>query len=391
MKRLLYVSTIYFLFINCGYELPTQYACIEETVRNIVFVYDNNGLAEGAPGDTVGVNAYFAGDNISNVQWSISTGVVYGTFLEKDSLIDSMDLTELMVPGTYQKSHGITGDTIHFDIVIPKNIIRKQYGNVASVSSLMPAGLDKKTTEALDSVSPSELINVLEMLANNPGQFDSEMINSIIYSVFKDSTDNVWNMFSYVLQALTVNMRLFVEVNGDHKVESFLGIRYNHKLKYLNSKITVNRNPGISQVCLEVIGPSGSKKNLDTVIVLNENENNVIDIYRDCSYYLTVSVNGSVRDSVMEYHCDGKRSLENYISEWFYKNNTSLPDANKEELLIIEKKITSSEVRLLPPVDTRMKNFCIWVVITDYFFGERLRPSGFAIKGFHGRFRYLKE
>lgn len=395
MKHLTYTAIVFILFTRCGYELPTQYARIDETVRNIVFVYDNNGLAEGAPGDNVGVDAFFAGDNISNANWSVSTGIVYGTILEKDSLIDSLNLVELMVPGSYRRSHGLTGDTVHFDIVIPENIIRKQFGGIASMSSLMPPGLDKNTTKALDSISPLEVIDILEMLCDNSGQFDPVAINSIVYSMFGDSTENAWRLLTFVLQALTVNMRFFVEVNGVHEVESVFSVRYNRKLKYLNRMITVNRNPGIYQVRINIIDQrkvrSGSEKGLDTTIVLSENQMNIIDIHEGCSYYLTVSIDGSIRDSGMEYNCNGQRGEEKYLSEWFYKNNSSIPGADKNKQFFIEKKIGSSQVRLFPPADTEMEEFCIWVVITDYFYGERLRPAGFATKAFFGRFRYSEE
>src|SRR5690554_7967942 len=104
------------------------------------------------------------------------------------------------------------------------------------------------------------------MLGDNSGRFDPAAINFIVYSMFGDSTENAWRLFTFVLQALTVNMRFFVEVNGVHEVESIFSVRYNRKLKHLNRMITVNRNPGIYQVRLNIKDQqkarSGSEKEI---------------------------------------------------------------------------------------------------------------------------------
>lgn len=389
MKCILFALTCCILFVKCGYEFPTQYARIGETARNIVFVYDNNGLAEGAPGDIVGVNAYFAGERISDAQWSVSTGVVYGTILEKDSLTDSINLSELMVPGSYRESHGVTGDTLHFDIMIPQNIIRKQYNGVVSMASLMPSELDKKSIDVLEKISPHEIIDIIETIVDNGEVLEENTVNSIVYSVFNDTTDNAWRLFALTLQALTVNMRLFVRVNGTHEVESVFSVRYNHKLKGFDKQITVNRNPEIYQVLLKVKDHrSANSETFDSVFVLGENQENIIDINENCEYYLTVSLNGAVYDTGMEYNVNGQRNGEEYLIEWFYKSWSTLTNSNNADSeFYIEKKIGSSHVRLFPPKNIADEKFCIWVVATDYFFGERLRPSGFATKAIYGKFR----
>ncbi|MDO5577140.1 MAG: hypothetical protein Q4F84_08670, partial [Fibrobacter sp.] len=266
--------------------------------------------------------------------------------------------------------------------------IRKQYDGVASMVSLMPSGLDQNSIAALEKISPHEIIDIIEMIVDNGEVLGAEGVNSIVYSVFNDTTNNAWRLFALTLQALTVNMRLFVKVNDTHEVESVFSVRYNHKLNGIDRQITVNRNPEIYQVLLKVKHRNANSETFDSVLVLNENLENIIDINEHCEYYLTVSFNNTVYDTGMEYNVNGQRNGEEYLTEWFYKSENALTNSNNgDSEFFIEKTIGSSHVRLFPPNNTVDEKFCIWVVVTDYFFGERLRPSGFATKAIYGKFR----
>ena len=67
MKRMaLFISL---LLAGCGLEFPDRYDRVDnDRVRPLAFVFDNRGLAEGAPGDTVDLHAYFAGEEVNRIR-----------------------------------------------------------------------------------------------------------------------------------------------------------------------------------------------------------------------------------------------------------------------------------------------------------------------------------
>ena len=86
------------LMMQCGYEFPTGYETIEnDNVRSVVMVYINKQLAEGAPSDTVDMCAYFGGEKINSIRWSILT--VLGT-LTLDNIILPRQLQRNIPPRT---------------------------------------------------------------------------------------------------------------------------------------------------------------------------------------------------------------------------------------------------------------------------------------------------
>ncbi|MBD3317886.1 MAG: hypothetical protein GF344_19040, partial [Chitinivibrionales bacterium] len=64
--------------VTCS-DFPTRYERIENNRVSVLdFVYCNladTTLAEGAPGDSMKLTAYFSGEQVKNIKWSVSFDV----------------------------------------------------------------------------------------------------------------------------------------------------------------------------------------------------------------------------------------------------------------------------------------------------------------------------
>jgi hypothetical protein len=72
---------------------------------------------------------------------------------------------------------------------------------------------------------------------------------------------------------------------------------------------------------------------------------------------------------------------------WFFRDEDVVPGVPLDSLISVGRSRTNA-VEFLPPVDTRMQRFSLWLVGYDDFRGERLRPTGFTFLSRQGVFRF---
>ena len=77
--------------------------------------YSITGDWQRAPGDTVDLHAYFAGEEVNRIQWTISTTVLLGSF-GVDTYYDVISLQSLVVPGSYMEYSGGLTDSVVFSL-----------------------------------------------------------------------------------------------------------------------------------------------------------------------------------------------------------------------------------------------------------------------------------
>jgi hypothetical protein len=110
MKKLSLIFISAFLLLQCG-TFPNRFDRIEATViRPIGFVYDP--YAEGAPGDTIHLHAYFGGDPIVKTSWQLSYNDLKSLSGGQDTVVNYAPLT----------TFGLTSnlpDSLDFSFVIP--------------------------------------------------------------------------------------------------------------------------------------------------------------------------------------------------------------------------------------------------------------------------------
>ena len=380
-------------FVGCGVNFPTRYDRIDnDRVRFPAFVYDNKGFAEGAPGDTVELRAYFAGEPQKTTKWTISTTVFLGSF-GTDTFADTVSLQNFIIPGTYKEYSGGVSDSVVFSFAVPADIIRNKFNNIETIGSLIPADMRNSLPSEFLKLKPVEVINILNILSSAPLNIDSVSVDSILKVLTGDSTGSVREMFPVLLQIFSVTMRIFAVVNDEFKVESDFTVRYNSGLSYLGSAIPVNHNPVIDWVRLYKI--RGSRRSFDITRDLSlvdsiyemGGDDDTIFIEDGCSYFLVADSGTASIDRGVSL-TSGSLSQEIFNYEWFYRNDDSFPDQKIDNLLVLQSIPGSNNTRLLPSVDKRMEHFSIWLVVYDSFFGERLRPVGFWFRGFRGVMRY---
>lgn len=390
MKRMaLFISL---LLAGCGLEFPDRYDRVDnDRVRPLAFVFDNRGLAEGAPGDTVDLHAYFAGEEVNRIQWTISTTVLLGSF-GVDTYYDVISLQSLVVPGSYMEYSGGLTDSVVFSFVLPWDIIRRKYEYVSTMGEILPSEVRDSVPPELLMVKPVQVIDILDFLASRPDGVDSLMVDSMLRDI---AGEDAPDFMPLLLQALSVTMKIFSYVNDKCKVESDFTIRYNSTIRYLNSSVQVNRNPVIEWMKLyKVRGssllsfhPVKDASLVDAVYDLKGVFSDTVLIEDGYSYFLIPDPGTASLDYGMSM-TSGSLRPETFHHEWFYRNDYPPAGQDHDKLLMIQRTPGSKDVKLLPPLDRRAKHFSLWLVTYDSYMGERLRPVGFCFRAFHGVFEY---
>lgn len=381
------------LYFGCGIDFSTRYDRVEENrVRPLAFVYDNHGYAEGAPGDTVTCTAYFAGESVRSIVWTVATSLIINQF-GRDTFADTVSLDEYLVPGSYEKYFSedrASTDSVEFRFVLPADIIRDQFPDNQTIADLLPAGVaDSLLPEAVRTMSPSALIDFVELFS---GGNDTVSVTALPDGALPDS---VVSMLPVLLQAFTVNMKLFARVNGTYLVESTFAVRYNTRLHRVIPDISVNRNPVIEWIrCYRVtkeqvvFDPLIDKSIVDTVFRLFP-ESDTILIEPGFNYFFVADSAVASRDSAVSLTDPAlQRRIEEYSYEWFFENTGIDADPASDSLMLLDNSFLGPSVTLLPSLDVSLRNFTLWLVVYDSFLGEKLRPTGFTLKSIQGTFAY---
>jgi hypothetical protein len=190
---------------------------------------------------------------------------------------------------------------------------------------------------------------------------------------------------------------VFALVNGKYRKESQFTIRYNGRFHYLEPAIPVNHNPLINwiEVCrlkkgadVMFFDPILDRDKIDTVFPF-DTVNDTIPIDEGYRYYLVCDSATASLDSGYSL-TGGNVERENLLCRWFFRDEDQVPGVPLDSLVGIGSSLTNA-AELLPPVDTRMQRFSVWLVGYDDFAGERLRPRGFTFLFRQGVFRFSEE
>ncbi|MBN1577659.1 MAG: hypothetical protein JW913_13955 [Chitinispirillaceae bacterium] len=396
MKQLIRIlAVVIVLTAGCGVEFSTRFDRIEgNRVRTLAFVYDNHGLAEGAPGDSVWFTAYFAGEPVTSIDFSMTTSLIINQF-GRDTFADTVSLDRYLVPGTRQEFFGGETDSIRFQFVVPASIIRDEFAEDATIGSLLPPGVARTALpESVREIKSSAIIDLIEELST--GTLPSDFMQRF-QELELDGNDvaSGASFLPMLLQVLTVNMKLFATINNSYRVESTFSVRYNSRFAAFMPSIPVNHNPVVGWIrCCRIKGdnlifnPTADSALIDTIYELYPGRDTIqVDVgYR---YFLvadtapvTVDSCFSLTDSTLE------RDVEAFSYEWFFENSDTSATMPLDSLITLGIDLNGLSIELLPSVDTRLTRFNLWLVTYDDFYGEKLRPVGFEVKCIKGIFSY---
>ncbi|MBN1131417.1 MAG: hypothetical protein JXA71_20705, partial [Chitinispirillaceae bacterium] len=347
------------MIIMCGIQFPTRYERVEnDRVRTLAFVYDNKTLAEAAPGDTVTLRSYFAGERVSGIQWTVSTRVITDNVLG-DTFGDTESLSGYMVPGRYREYFGGGTDSAVFDFVVPPDVITVHFGGDMTVADLMPSGAAVPFPEPFSSVPVSALIESLDSIA---GMIPARIFELPGYPPYQWLTAALagaglgLDALEPLLQMSSVNIKIFALVNGKHRVESTLTVRYNSRFHILEPAISINHNPSVNWI--EIVrlkkdsaavfyDPLRDTGKIDAVFPFNDADDTV-PIDEGYRYFLVCDSAAASLDSGSSL-TGGNVERENLLCRWFFRNEENVDNVPLDSLVSIQGSPYNSAA-LLPPV-----------------------------------------
>ncbi len=369
------------LMTQCGNEFPTGYETVgNDKVRSVVMVCNNKQLAEASPADTVDLYAYFGGEKINSISWSYSSG------LEADAF-DASPLESIILPGSYKEYTSQNTDSVSLRLIIPDSFIRAALAGVENVGALVPSFSRSSFPPDLLQKKPDEILDVLDFLSTQPSAGEIAA-DSLLRLLSEDENFDTKELMPRVLQIFSIPLNVFVLINGKYKAKSNITVRYNSRLRYLGTYISVNRNPQIKNIRLYQV--RGEKKTFNYA----ENSSAVVAYYdlsgldsipyeKGYSYFLEVFRESGLVDSGVSLQGIGDN--EHFTSEWFMQDNSY--QGAGSDFIRIERNLTfSSIVKIKMSSNLVGRSFTLWCVVYDYYLGERLRPVGFATRCVKGVF-----
>lgn len=399
------------LAVGCG-DWPASYEQIDDQrPRCLDFVYQNvrdTTLCEAAPGDSLRVYAYLAGQEVTDIQWAVSFNsleTLYGEEFDFDTI--AMDAAFRPVG-----REGFGGNTQCFSVSfkIPDSImyVSEGLGDEYLAVALETMGMSKP-----------ELLTLVDSLSD----MDPEVMAELLMT--EDWADGLVGQVGALMSALVVPIRLHVRVNGIYRIRSNFNVRYNRKFAKALPMVPVNRNPVINYIaiyklkgesrpileiaemtgedtayCLyisdtsaieELVSPRLARGGTVTNVLLND----TLLIDTGYVYFAAVDTgifNGSdQRDVGLVVDTDGDAGLsqerEAFFTDWFYEHEASeIRMLDQDDLVKLGGP--NCIVGFLPPAREEVTSAVLWVQVYDELPGERLRPFASTLRETRVFFRY---
>jgi len=385
------LTTVVLLF-SCT-QFPTQFGYIgPEYVQTVGFVF--SPLAEGAPGDTMHMTAYFAGQPVHTFACSLSaqyTLSMYGN----DTAVNFKPLNDLNAT--------FGPDSISLSFPIPQNFFAAGGQLIQSLLNAFPDSTKAKLgldSVSLKGVSPSQLPLVV-------GAF----LTSTNFSTVDTATAK---LIAHLAEVLSGQMVLHLAVNGGYTIIRNITVRYNSHING-NPYVYVNHNPNPKWLAIYKVKNTG-KYSFDPTV--HTGSDTLICLYKDSalspdkiggpklftdtvlidtgfSYYAMGDTGIFIYDSVTpsgshitatDTTLDKSFSFENMITYerysylWFYEPDSTTPVGVKPENSVIIGNSRDYYSSFSPPLDTVIHNVDIWARASDVSNGELNRPIGVTSK-----------
>jgi hypothetical protein len=424
MKKLSIAVIGAVLLLQCS-QFPDRYDRIESTViRPIGFVYDP--YAEGAPGDTIHLHAYFAGDTVVSSTWQLSYNVL-------QAASGSLDTISGYAPLPYFGLTGNLPDSMDFYFIIPDSafyltraITQKA---LAGLKNSLPSAMAGMTQQgfagflsALGAVNINDTPAVAAFLqtwgptlgiaAASPAAMDSLI-------VVAGKVLSVFSVQGAILANVTAKNGAQLQVKGQFT------IRYNRHFQNtpLDTVIPVNHNPTMHWVGIYKIKNSGAAgfSPGDSILAGKYVPQYLYDdlfpatiadtVFIDTGYtyffaadsgIYTLVQNGTMvtdttRDKYFYYDAQTARDtfqLETWFYDWEMQNDLDSVTLPEDSLLLLVPGSRNggggeeSFMQFLPSLDTKMTHAHIWVTVYDSYLGILNQPAAFMIRDFDVYFKY---
>ncbi|MBN2035188.1 MAG: hypothetical protein JW768_00465 [Chitinispirillaceae bacterium] len=421
---------------------PTRYDRIEDNaVRSTGFTY--YPYAEGAPGDTIRIRAFFPGKPVTSVSWQMSYSRVFNVYASRDTVLDVFDIDAIAVSDRLPDSVDITFAIPESTFFYTKAILQQA---LDLCKSRLPAGMRNMTQQDLagllldfgntdlgDAAALAAFLDrwsaTLDVTMDDPALMETltEVGTALLYT---------FSVSGVVYANATAGDGSRLRVKGEFT------IRYNRRFQntVLAPLVPVNRNPALRWVGMYTVQGSNvysfspSDRDFDGKVTFSYLYNELfpdsavdtVVIDTGYSYFLaadsgimsytlhrgdSVQINDTTwlvldhdttiidtaLDRITFTNSSGRDTfeLETVYFDWQYQN-LALDSVTEplDSLLFLFPGSTnggggqSSIVKMLPSLDPRMNRARIWVTAYDYLLGEYNRPSAFATRNVEIGFSY---
>ncbi|MBN1578326.1 MAG: hypothetical protein JW913_17325 [Chitinispirillaceae bacterium] len=412
--------------IGCA-PWPTRFEEIDDhRPRVLDFVYQkystanpsDTSLCEAAPGDTVLVKAYFAGQPLVEQQWRVSFNVQISS-VGQDTALDIEPLIEIPLPPALPRDSCFSDSTLVVikAFQIPRYVISS---NPMIANAIAPA------TVSLGIPNPQLLLTLIDSLSHIPPGERQAFIGSLnallapTGSMVFPSYDSLSTQLGPMLQYLSVPIRLFVAVNDVHEIRSDFYVRYNSRFTDIPG-LFANHNPRIR--CLAIYKVKGTAKPgfapgdlsatdttfclyLDSAAATNPDPaifghnvrfTDTVLIDEGYSYFAIIDTGvfrgvSQLDSAATLLESNGISTIlgyskEDFFVQWFY----DYLDAEAYSIGVNDRLIIaggSPLATLLPPRDDRIRTIRLWAQLYDSFLGESMRPFGSTLREAKLHFEY---
>ncbi len=330
-RRLTMAAACFAVCLSCT-QFPTQLGYIgNQYVQTVGFAF--TPLAEGAPGDTLHLHAYFAGEPVRSYTCSLSTQysiTVYGS----DTAVNFKPVAD---PGAV-----MTPDSITLSFVIPQDFFAGAGAVVLAVLSSIPDSV--RALYGLDST-------VIDRVP--PGQLPALAGLFLTATDFSTADTTLSMQAAKLAEILSGQMVLHLAVNGGYTITRNITVRYNSHIR--NDKyVFVNRNPdpwwiGILKVknrkqqVLSAFEPDSEDTLLcfyakDTSLVTGPKRfTDTVLVDTGFMYYAAgdSGIAGGIDHRDTSYTNEGAIQPEVYSYLWFYQPDSGTSDLNPQNSLSI--------------------------------------------------------
>ena len=373
-------------------QFSTQYERIDaDKVRLLDFIYEP---AEAAPGDTVELRAIFAGKALAPeaVSWRVSYKIVK-TLGGVDTAFDEQPLD--CVAAQCSLSQQTSCISVRF--VIPHDCIAESPMVKENIAALFTDELRDMFPPGIDASSIGQTIGLIDYLSKLAASADSQQLAQVCDSL-RNSMPEVLEQLPLILQLLTVQIRIFADITGDHRIQSDYSVSYQPRFARLpGAGVYENHNPVVDSVGIyKVKGIALMKfdpENDDAQYVkLDDSKDSaaVIVIDKEYTYFIEVAAGG--RDTVFTLGdiTGGKApsKLEDFTAEWLFQMDEEEIDGLSPNDLMNIAALGDLNGILVPPRKKQVERFTVWVQVTDSKLGILHRSQGSIIAEVHGRFEY---
>jgi|GEM_PF-4079133 hypothetical protein len=382
MKNLSHLKNLCAVLIGCGIaclscaKFPTQLGYIgDQYVQTVGFVF--TPLAEGAPGDTLHLHAYFAGEPVRSYACSLSSQYSI-TALGSDTAINFKQLVD--------PNATVAPDSISLSFVIPPDIFAGSGPLIKAALATFPDSA--RTKYGLDSASINRV---------PPSQIASLVGLFLTTTDFSTVDSSLCQQIAHLSEILSAQIVLHLAVNGGYTITRNITVRYNSQIRN-DPYVYVNRNP--DPWWIGILKVRNRKQQLlsvferdsgDTIFCLYAKDTSVVAgpkrftdtvvIDTGFTYYAAgdsgIASGIDHRDS--SYTNEGVLIPEVYNYLWFYQPDSGTADLNPQNSLSIGngRGYYSS---MVPPLDTAMHNFTIWARVSESATGELNAPVSVSVR-----------